>query len=90
MTAATARRLALAAALGAATSWSVPARAADPAAAQALFDQARKLMLDERCHRAERRDPARHHRHRDLLDRVPRRDDQGPREVTPMRRGAER
>jgi len=44
----TARRLALVATLGAVGSWAAPALAADPAAAQALFDQARKLMLEEK------------------------------------------
>jgi hypothetical protein len=48
MIAVVARRLALVATLGAVASWSAPALAADPAAAQALFDQARKLMLEEK------------------------------------------
>lgn len=36
------------AAIGMSLSWSAPARANDPATAQALFDQARKLMTQER------------------------------------------
>ena len=48
MIAVVARRLAVAATLGALVSWSLPALAVDPAAAQVLFDQARKLMLEER------------------------------------------
>ena len=48
MIAVAARRLALVASLGAVASWSAPALAADPASAQALFNQGRKLMLEEK------------------------------------------